>query len=182
MSFLVSFAQILMLCCLPPVLFGLSVWGCRQLYCLFVGEDSGRPLVLAASALSTPLRELGHADGCSQLELVQKTHLKAPTVSVTLKKLEEEGLVVRRQDEMDNRVTRVFLSQKGHDRHEMVHERLHTVERLLMQGFDEAETAQLLHYLERMRNNILPENKKIHTGECLEKSSKTNMNGKEDLI
>ena len=117
------------------------------------------------------LRELGHADGCSQLELVQKTHLKAPTVSVTLKKLEEEGLVVRRQDEMDNRVTRVFLSQKGHDRHEMVHERLHTVDRLLMQGFDEAETAQLLQFLERMRNNILPENKKIHTGECSVKSS-----------
>ena len=128
------------------------------------------------------LRELGHADGCSQLELVQKTHLKAPTVSVTLKKLEEEGLVLRRQDEMDNRVTRVFLSPKGLEHHAMVHERLRAVDRILMQGFDEAEAAQLLQFLERMRNNILPENKKIHTGECLEKSSKTNMNGKEDLI
>ena len=61
MSFLASFAQILMLCCLPPVLFGLAVWGCRQAYCFFVGEDSGRPMILAASVLSTPLRELGHA-------------------------------------------------------------------------------------------------------------------------
>lgn len=60
-SFLSAFAQIIMLSCLPPVLFGLAVWGCRQVYCLFVGEDSGRPLILAASALSTPLRELGHA-------------------------------------------------------------------------------------------------------------------------
>ena len=61
MSFLTSFTQILMLCCLPPVLFGLAVWGCRQAYCFFVGEDAGRPMILAASALSTPLRELGHA-------------------------------------------------------------------------------------------------------------------------
>jgi hypothetical protein len=50
-----------MLSCLPPVLFGLAVWGCRQAYCFFVGEDAGRPLILAASALSTLLRELGHA-------------------------------------------------------------------------------------------------------------------------
>ena len=61
MNFASSLTQIIMLTCLPPVLFGLAVWGCRQLYCLFVGEDAGRPLILAASALSTPLRELGHA-------------------------------------------------------------------------------------------------------------------------
>ena len=61
MSFVSSLTQIIMLTCLPPVLFGLAVWGCRQAYCLFVGEDSGRPLILAASVLSTPLRELGHA-------------------------------------------------------------------------------------------------------------------------
>jgi len=60
-SFISSFTQILMLSCLPPCLFGLAVWGCRQAYCFFVGEDAGRPLILAASALSTPLRELGHA-------------------------------------------------------------------------------------------------------------------------
>ena len=60
-SFLSLFVQMLTLCCLPPLLFGVAVWGCRKLYCLFVGEDSGRPLILAASALSTPLREAGHA-------------------------------------------------------------------------------------------------------------------------
>jgi DNA-binding MarR family transcriptional regulator len=120
------------------------------------------------------LRALGHTDGCSQLELVQKTHLKAPTVSVTLKKLEEEGMVIRRQDELDNRITRVFLSPKGHEHHALVHERLRTMDGALMQGFDEAETAQLLQFLERMRNNILPENKRIHPNGCAEKSSKNN--------
>ncbi|MBQ8356635.1 MAG: hypothetical protein IJX39_02380 [Clostridia bacterium] len=60
-TFLSSFIEMIFLSCLPPVLFGLAVWGCRQLYCWFVGDDSGRPLILAASALSTPVRELGHA-------------------------------------------------------------------------------------------------------------------------
>lgn len=61
MSFLSSFLQIIALSCLPPVLLGLAVWGCRQAYCFFAGSDSGKPLILAVSVLSTPLRELGHA-------------------------------------------------------------------------------------------------------------------------
>jgi len=118
------------------------------------------------------LRVLGHADGCSQLDLVQKTHLKAPTVSVTLKKLEDEGMVVRRQDEMDLRVIRVYLSPKGQEHHALVHERLHSIDRLVMQGFNEEETAQLLQFLERMRNNILPESTCFHSDADAAKSSK----------
>ena len=117
------------------------------------------------------LRELGHADGCSQLDLVKKTHLKPPTVSVTLRKLEEEGLVKRRQDPMDLRVTRVYLSEKGQAHHNTVHARLHTVDSLLMQGFGEEETEQLLQFLVRMRNNILSENSKSMPSETQEKNS-----------
>ena len=118
------------------------------------------------------LRELGHADGCSQLELVEKTHLKPPTISVTLKKLEDEGLVVRQHDPMDMRVTRVYLSQKGREHQALVRERLHCVDMTLMQGFDEEETAQLLQFLERMRNNILPEKAKNNPATTLEKNTK----------
>lgn len=60
-AFFSYFAQIVCLICLPPVLFGLAVWGCRQLYVWFVGDDSGRPLIVFSSVLSTPLREAGHA-------------------------------------------------------------------------------------------------------------------------
>lgn len=117
------------------------------------------------------LRELGHSDGCSQLDLVKKTHLKPPTVSVTLRKLEEEGLVKRKQDPMDLRVTRVYLSEKGQAHHRTVHTRLHAVDSLLMQGFNEAETEQLLQFLVRMRNNILSENLKSMPSELQEKNS-----------
>jgi len=120
------------------------------------------------------LRELGHCDGCSQLDLVQKTHLKAPTVSVTLKKLEDEGMVTRRHDEMDQRVTRVYLSQKGQEHRRLVHERLHTVDSELMLGFDEEETAQLLQFLERMRNNILPESAAVNSQKSAAKIANKN--------
>ena len=102
------------------------------------------------------MRHLACLDGCSQLELVRKTHLKAPTVSVTLRRLEDEGMVERRTDELDMRVTRVFLTEQGRAHNMRIWERLRSIDRELMQGFSEEETAQLLKYLERMRDNILP--------------------------
>lgn len=61
MTLLTCFFEILCLFCLPPVLIGLAVWGCRMLYCFFVGDRSGFTLIKAVSVLSTPLREAGHA-------------------------------------------------------------------------------------------------------------------------
>ena len=130
--------------------------------------------IMTQESVRLILRELGHCDGCSQLDLVHKTHLKPPTVSVTLTKLEENGLVVRRRDEMDQRMIRVYLSPKGQEHHHLVHKRLHTVDQLLMQGFDKEETEQLVQFLVRMRNNILSSKTEINSLQSLEKLSKEN--------
>ncbi len=112
--------------------------------------------VMSQESAQQIMRVLSRAEGCSQLELVQKTHLKAPTVSVALKKMEEEALILRRQDEMDLRISRVFLTEKGWEYIRSIRERLGRLDAELMQGFDEEETELLLHFLARMRDNILP--------------------------
>ncbi len=117
------------------------------------------------------MRELAHSDGCSQLDLVHKTHLKPPTVSVTLKRLEEEGMVVRRADPIDLRVTRVYLSEEGRAHNARIRSRLRGLDAELMQGFSEEEARQLLHFLERMRDNILPEHEKNHSEKDMEKNA-----------
>jgi len=93
--------------------------------------------VMSQDSARQIMRVLSRADGCSQLDLVNKTHLKAPTVSVALKKMEEEGLVTRRQDEMDLRVSRVFLTDLGREHVREVHERLSALDCEVMQGFTE---------------------------------------------
>ena len=103
------------------------------------------------------LHVLEHFNGCSQLELVHKTHLKPPTISITLKSLEAQGFVYRVDDENDLRVTRVYLSEQGRLHNLRILERLLKIDQELMQGFSEEEYAQLTQYLERMRNNILPD-------------------------
>lgn len=61
MNFWTCFVEILGLFCFSSVLIGLIVWACRSLYCFFVGNQSGYRLIKAASVLSTPMREVGHA-------------------------------------------------------------------------------------------------------------------------
>ena len=73
-----------------------------------------------------------------------------------MKKMEEEALVCRQQDELDMRVSRVFLTERGREHVRAVRERLNCLDEKLMQGFSEEESALLLHFLERMRDNILP--------------------------
>ena len=119
--------------------------------------------VMSQDSARLIMRALAHADGVSQLGLCDATHLKAPTVSVTLKRMEEEGLVERRQDPMDQRVTRVYLTESGKAHNRRVCERLHGLDAELMQGFCEEETELLRKLLIRMRDNILPAQDEKHT-------------------
>lgn len=119
--------------------------------------------VMSQESARLIMRVLAREDGCSQLDLVHKTHLKPPTVSVTLRRLEDEGLVRREQDASDMRVVRVHLSEGGRAHNERVRERLKCIDATLMQGFSEDETACLLQFLERMRDNILPDYMKKNT-------------------
>ena len=119
--------------------------------------------VMSQDSARLIMRALAKEDGVSQLHLCAQTHLKAPTVSITLRRMEEEGLVQRRQDLMDQRVTNVYLTESGKAHNRRVWERLTDLENTMMQGFSEEEVALLGRLLERMRDNILPAREEKHT-------------------
>jgi MarR family transcriptional regulator, organic hydroperoxide resistance regulator len=56
---------------------------------------------------------LSRGEGVSQRELGEVLHLSAPRVSIILDALERDGAVVRRPDEADRRLARVFLTPEG---------------------------------------------------------------------
>ena len=49
----------------------------------------------------------------TQLELVNLTQLKAPTISITLRNMEREGIVRREKNDVDRRETHVYITEKG---------------------------------------------------------------------
>lgn len=101
------------------------------------------------------LRSLRHMEGCTQLDLVRETHLKPPTVSVTLKKLEENGFVTRRPDAHDLRATRVSLTDKGRALNDATLDRCRQADAIMMQGVTDEEVEILTRVLTKMRDNML---------------------------
>jgi MarR family transcriptional regulator for hemolysin len=94
---------------------------------------------LAEAGASLPfwlvLQRLTEEDGLSQRELARRLSLEAPTLTRHVDRMAAEGLLVRRPDPVDRRVTRIFLTDEGR----VVHRRLASVTRGL-----EAQVASLL--------------------------------------
>ena len=60
------------------------------------------------------LQALAHRDGMSQSDLAEMLHVSRPSVTTMLQRMEGAGLIVRRADEADLRITRVYLTDGGH--------------------------------------------------------------------
>ncbi|MBQ9079843.1 MAG: winged helix-turn-helix transcriptional regulator [Clostridia bacterium] len=98
---------------------------------------------------------LAHEDGVTQLDLVQKTHLSPPTVSLTVKKLEKLGYISRVPDTVDQRAVRVFLTEKGRELDNASRSAIDDINKILTQNISPEEIEILLPLLRRMRDNLL---------------------------
>ncbi len=101
------------------------------------------------------LFHLSRKDGVSQLELARATHLKAPTVSVTLKNMEADGLVERKGDINDLRIIHVYLTDKGRQTDDKIREIHHMLDSRMTEGISQEELDALVATLTKMRDNIL---------------------------
>lgn len=100
------------------------------------------------------LMELAKRDGRTQLDLVKATHLKAPTISVALQKLEHEGIVHRKPDEYDLRATRVFLTEKGRELDNKIKKRIQDEEAQAMVNLTDSESETLIRLLGKIKQNL----------------------------
>lgn len=94
---------------------------------------------LAEAGASLPfwlvLQQLREEDGLSQRELARRLSVEAPTLTRHVDRMAADGLLLRKQDPSDRRVTRIYLTRQGR----ALHDRLVTVARGL-----EADVRSLL--------------------------------------
>lgn len=107
------------------------------------------------------IMDLARRDGRTQLDLVNATHLKAPTVSVAMQKLEKEGIVTRKPDEYDLRATRVYLTEKGRELDNRTRRSVHDAEELAMANLSEDERETLARLLMKIRESLLEDRQQI---------------------
>lgn len=88
----------------------------RRLILQALGDAGSHP------AQAICLRRLSAEDGLAQKELADEMFLTPPTVSRMLKTMEQSGVIERRPDAGDQRVTRVYLTANGRQLAEQLRE------------------------------------------------------------
>ena len=133
---------------------------CNEVAHLFraaIREMNDNDDIVANRGTRLVLAFLATGDGVTQLDLVNATHLRAPTVSVILKNLEENGLVERRRDKEDLRALRVYLTDKGRELDKKNIEKIKRADAMALDGITEEECEVLMRLLGKIRDNLLEE-------------------------
>ncbi len=103
------------------------------------------------------MKPLMENDGLTQLELVNITKLKAPTISITLRNMEREGIVRREKNDNDRRETHVFITDKGRKMHAKILEAYDKAEKVMLSDISEKELAAVGKLIEKMTANLRKE-------------------------
>ncbi len=121
----------------------------------FMGKCFGQMQELGIYPGQIPvLGLLAYKDGLSQREIAEHLRIKPPTVNVTVQRLEKAGFLFRKADEKDQRVSRIYLTEKGKQAKERGMKRVEENEKILFDGFSDAELCLLRRFLEQITANI----------------------------
>jgi MarR family transcriptional regulator, organic hydroperoxide resistance regulator len=104
------------------------------------------------------LHKLWDNEGSTQSELAESLHMAPATITKMLQRMQQSGLVERRPDPADQRVSRVFLTDAARDLKEVIQAREQQVGQEMLDGFTREEREQLAGFLARMRENLMRAN------------------------
>jgi DNA-binding MarR family transcriptional regulator len=93
-------------------------------------------------------------EGMTQTELAEYVMIQPATVTNMLQRLERAGIVERRPDTEDQRVSRVYAAKKGRDLEEAVEEQWGKLEQESFAGFSTEERVLLRHLLLQVYRNL----------------------------
>ncbi len=98
---------------------------------------------------------IGHNDGMPQSEIARVMHLSPASVTNMLQRMERDGWVVRRTDPDDQRVSRVYLTQKAHEIHREAHACFYELEREVTGVLTVEELGQLRVLLAKVHARLV---------------------------
>ena len=111
-----------------------------------IGLYRGQPFVL---------RTLWEEEGITHSELANRLHVRPPTISNTLKRMEKAGFLERRPDMEDQRVSRVYLTDAGRAIQDRVEKVWRELDATTLAGFNLEERVLFRRFLLSVRDNML---------------------------
>ncbi|WP_308284174.1 MarR family winged helix-turn-helix transcriptional regulator [Priestia megaterium] len=93
-------------------------------------------------------------DGLTQVQLCEHLKCEPPTVTNMVKSLEQKGIIYRKRDEKDGRISRVYLTPEGRDLEGPVNERWRKQQDKLLAGIIPEERLLLRRLMKQMEENL----------------------------
>ncbi|RVK16667.1 MarR family winged helix-turn-helix transcriptional regulator [Sinorhizobium meliloti] len=135
------------------------------------GHDLASVLVQAARSMRTVLSRnlvasglyagqdgvmlaLAETDGLTAGALAGKLGVKAPTMTRTIGRMEAQGFLERRPDRDDARLTKVYLTELGRDRLQIIAEAGQHSEKLATRGLTDKQVRTLMKLLRAVDSNL----------------------------
>lgn len=97
---------------------------------------------------------LNKKDGQSQKELADQLNIKPSTITVMLRRMEKVGLVERRQDHEDQRISRVYITEEGKRVCKKANDVMDTIEEEAFGNFTLEEKIILRRLFMQIRDNL----------------------------
>jgi MarR family transcriptional regulator, organic hydroperoxide resistance regulator len=100
------------------------------------------------------LLQLWPEEGLTQSELAERLYIQPATVTKTLQRMEQTGLIERRGDPEDQRVSRVYLTEQGRALLQPYEEVRDKLEQYLIKDLSLEERLLLRRLLMQVRDNL----------------------------
>lgn len=100
------------------------------------------------------LHVLWKEEGITHSELAARSSVQPATITNAIKRMEKAGLVERRRDTEDERVSRVYLTEAGRDIRSKVEETFRDFEAQALAGLSDEEVATLREVLLKVQKNL----------------------------
>jgi len=101
------------------------------------------------------LMEISRNPSASQKDIARSMDVSAATIAVSLKKLEKGGYIKKEMDEVDNRLNQITITEKGNRVVEQSKQIFDSIDRMVFEGFNEAEKSSLLVLLQKLNSNLV---------------------------
>lgn len=98
---------------------------------------------------------LYNKDGQSQKDLADKLRIKPATITTMINRMEKSELLTRKQDEQDQRVSRVYITEKGRETCERLKSVMRAINGECFSNFTEEEKILLRRLFLQMRDNLI---------------------------
>lgn len=107
-------------------------------------------------------------EGITSSKLAQKTGVSAATMSVSLKRMEKTGFIIKKPDENDARIMHIYSTEKARSVPDNIRNKMDALETVITKGMSENVALDFAHYLQSAIDNLLEQD-----GCCREKGDES---------